>query len=129
MEAVVTAADEPLSMRSARDRDYFEQLVDKHVSNPIAKVFMDMMMPAFDQITLAGERTECARNAAMIGVAAYRFRLKHDRFPETADEMVPEFLASIPIDVITGDPLKYHCLLYTSPSPRDKRQSRMPSSA
>ena len=22
-----------------------------------------------------------------------------------------------------------HCLLYTSPSPRDKRQSRMPSSA
>ena len=25
--------------------------------------------------------------------------------------------------------LKMHCLLYTSPSPRDKRQSRMPSSA
>ena len=25
--------------------------------------------------------------------------------------------------------LSYFCLLYTSPSPRDKRQSRMPSSA
>ena len=25
--------------------------------------------------------------------------------------------------------LAQHCLLYTSPSPRDKRQSRMPSSA
>ena len=25
--------------------------------------------------------------------------------------------------------VKYGCLLYTSPSPRDKRQSRMPSSA
>ena len=25
--------------------------------------------------------------------------------------------------------LEYACLLYTSPSPRDKRQSRMPSSA
>ena len=25
--------------------------------------------------------------------------------------------------------LGYNCLLYTSPSPRDKRQSRMPSSA
>ena len=25
--------------------------------------------------------------------------------------------------------LKFACLLYTSPSPRDKRQSRMPSSA
>ena len=28
-----------------------------------------------------------------------------------------------------GDPLSHNCLLYTSPSPRDKRQSRMPSSA
>ena len=27
------------------------------------------------------------------------------------------------------DALPMHCLLYTSPSPRDKRQSRMPSSA
>ena len=31
---------------------------------------------------------------------------------------------------ILGFPAKYMvCLLYTSPSPRDKRQSRMPSSA
>ena len=28
-----------------------------------------------------------------------------------------------------GDSLGKACLLYTSPSPRDKRQSRMPSSA
>ena len=28
-----------------------------------------------------------------------------------------------------GEQLKHTCLLYTSPSPRDKRQSRMPSSA
>ena len=28
-----------------------------------------------------------------------------------------------------GYTLYYACLLYTSPSPRDKRQSRMPSSA
>ena len=27
------------------------------------------------------------------------------------------------------NPRRYFCLLYTSPSPRDKRQSRMPSSA
>ena len=35
-------------------------------------------------------------------------------------------------NVITAELLNKHistCLLYTSPSPRDKRQSRMPSSA
>ena len=31
--------------------------------------------------------------------------------------------------VISNNPDAYGCLLYTSPSPRDKRQSRMPSSA
>ena len=30
---------------------------------------------------------------------------------------------------LTEAGLSYSCLLYTSPSPRDKRQSRMPSSA
>ena len=30
---------------------------------------------------------------------------------------------------VIGDMTGYACLLYTSPSPRDKRQSRMPSSA
>ena len=30
---------------------------------------------------------------------------------------------------IVGSYAFYACLLYTSPSPRDKRQSRMPSSA
>ena len=32
-------------------------------------------------------------------------------------------------NVSEGDALYMSCLLYTSPSPRDKRQSRMPSSA
>ena len=34
-----------------------------------------------------------------------------------------------PIESITPDIYRKTCLLYTSPSPRDKRQSRMPSSA
>ena len=38
-----------------------------------------------------------------------------------AAKLVPDFLEALTIYLI--------CLLYTSPSPRDKRQSRMPSSA
>ena len=36
----------------------------------------------------------------------------------------------IPLDLTSGSVTRFKdCLLYTSPSPRDKRQSRMPSSA
>ena len=38
-------------------------------------------------------------------------------------------VASNDTDVQVGEVITYTCLLYTSPSPRDKRQSRMPSSA
>ena len=31
--------------------------------------------------------------------------------------------------ILVAETVPYTCLLYTSPSPRDKRQSRMPSSA
>ena len=40
--------------------------------------------------------------------------------------------AKVPVDwpaVVEAGKLNWICLLYTSPSPRDKRQSRMPSSA
>ena len=43
-----------------------------------------------------------------------------------------EILPNAPAEVGSGildTRLAYSCLLYTSPSPRDKRQSRMPSSA
>ena len=38
-------------------------------------------------------------------------------------------LAEVCAGILLGGELSIICLLYTSPSPRDKRQSRMPSSA
>ena len=41
----------------------------------------------------------------------------------------PVSAADIAVNELLISGLKNNCLLYTSPSPRDKRQSRMPSSA
>ena len=37
--------------------------------------------------------------------------------------------SSLAFDTLYAEGQRRYCLLYTSPSPRDKRQSRMPSSA
>ena len=37
--------------------------------------------------------------------------------------------AGVSVAVIEGGPSDENCLLYTSPSPRDRQKSRMPSSA
>ena len=40
-----------------------------------------------------------------------------------------DFLPKIVLDIIVEDGKLQDCLLYTSPSPRDRQKSRMPSSA
>ena len=46
-------------------------------------------------------------------------------FPAGTIKMQAPFFKKLGLDISN----LYICLLYTSPSPRDKRQSRMPSSA
>ena len=48
--------------------------------------------------------------------------------PEAADEVLAAPDGEFVFD-IQGHLLEYPCLLYTSPSPRDRQKSRMPSSA
>ena len=54
---------------------------------------------------------------------AYEFTIASADFNTKLESKIEEVKKSVKIDGFRP------CLLYTSPSPRDKRQSRMPSSA
>jgi hypothetical protein len=47
-------------------------------------------------------------NQALIACALERFRLAHGEYPENIDALVPQFLDTIPHDIIGGGPLHYH---------------------
>ena len=65
-------------------------------------------------------RQYCQHFLAPLALIAHRdFRVLH---------LLRAYIDGIPLD-LTSKLLPWSCLLYTSPSPRDKRQSRMPSSA
>ena len=51
------------------------------------------------------------------------------RVDEFWQELIHSDYKSVAVVTHSGVQRLIHCLLYTSPSPRDKRQSRMPSSA
>ena len=69
------------------------------------------------------------RGVAVAGIAPDPI---DDPWPNTygiwADELKAVGLEQL-LEHRWSDTVSYFCLLYTSPSPRDKRQSRMPSSA
>ena len=61
------------------------------------------------------------------------FRVKYETTTRTIDDVVNYIFHAVQQSGCCGfsddEVYSMACLLYTSPSPRDKRQSRMPSSA
>jgi len=53
---------------------------------------------------MAGQR---GFDQAVAACALERYRLANSQYPEKLDALVPDYLAKIPTDVITGEPLKY----------------------
>ena len=81
-----------------------------------------------DRLTVWATRSSCCRTVGSRGngvlAVARRPTLLSPAAPERHLQPRYHHLASS-----VQHELSNHCLLYTSPSPRDKRQSRMPSSA
>ncbi len=61
----------------------------------------------FHRVLLKAAFTEVARRLLVTAIALKRFHLRHGAWPETLDELVPDFLAKVPIDFMDGKPLRY----------------------
>ncbi|QDT94616.1 hypothetical protein V144x_00460 [Gimesia aquarii] len=68
-----------------------------------------IMMPNEEAPTFWSQtpRHQVQRDAALIMIAAERYRQQHGQFPKTAEELVPAFLPAVPIDPYTNKPLRY----------------------
>jgi hypothetical protein len=52
-------------------------------------------------------KTQTYLHEAMLACALERYRLANDHFPETLELLSPQYVAKLPHDIITGQPLKY----------------------
>ena len=97
---------------------------DSRIVNPDGSIVFeapDVMVPStWSQVAVDVLAQKYFRKA---GVAASLKVVQEDGVPEWLWRSVPD------TDELEGLPESDRCLLYTSPSPRDQRGSRMPSSA
>jgi hypothetical protein len=84
--------------RAARSRD---NVVQNHMV--FAKAFI--LAPTKTHLKLAG--TQGYTDLAVVACALERFRLANGQFPESLSALTPRFLATIPADLVTGQPLHY----------------------
>ena len=98
-------------MRNDRDdQDWTQQEWDSHLSKTKRTTLNDATPHEWD-LTAALER-----------------QIGGNHYKEMNIQPV-EFIMSNNMGYCAGNIVKYACLLYTSPSPRDRQRSRMPSSA
>jgi hypothetical protein len=70
-------------------------------------VFAKMLMPAVSKCSARTAQTQTMIDAARIACALERFRLAQGALPESLESLVPQYLKSIPTDVIDGRPLRF----------------------
>ena len=66
-----------------------------------------MAIPNFVKAWQTTAHNQTLVNEAQIVCALERYRLAHGEYPETLDALVPQFIETIPHDIIGGAPLIY----------------------
>lgn len=69
--------------------------------------FSLLLTPAHDALFGATGSAVANRDGAIVILAIERYRARTGQLPDVLSELVPEFIASIPIDPFDGQPLRY----------------------
>jgi hypothetical protein len=78
-----------------------------------------MLLPALTKAQMRFAIAQTVLDEAVLACALERYRLTNGRYPDALAELAPRFVAKLPHDLITGEPLKYrptdngHFLLYS----------------
>jgi hypothetical protein len=70
-------------------------------------LFAGQLVPALDKVASKTALAQSYVNLARIAVALERHRLATGQIPQNLEQLTPRFLATIPHDLINGEPLKY----------------------
>lgn len=71
------------------------------------RVMAAMLLPAIPQAYRKFAYSQTFVDEATVACALERFRLANGHYPDALAELTPPFVAKLPHDVITGEPLKY----------------------
>lgn len=66
-----------------------------------------MVIPGTSKAPERSHRAETQREMTVAALAIKRYQLRHAKLPERLDDLVPEFIRTVPRDWIDGQPLRY----------------------
>ena len=67
-----------------------------------------MMVPALSAAMTTAADSDARHRLAMLGLAMARYHAEHKEYPDRLEDLVPDYLAEVPVDPFDGEPLKMH---------------------
>ena len=87
----------------AKRKARLEKIRDDNKLSKNSCIFLGSNISLYKKTIGIIAQLRCAKTAC----AVERFRLKYNKFPKTLEQLVPEFLAEVPIDPFDGKKLRY----------------------
>ena len=78
------------------------ELDDFLQQNPNRFNVLEMLFPAMEQIRRSMNRIEGRKEGVIAALAVNRYQLKYDHWPESFDQVAPEFVIEFPVDQMNG---------------------------
>lgn len=75
--------------------------------NSISRLLVGILIPALDRVFSTKCREESLIHATRLVVACNRFEREKKHWPESLQDLVPEFLEAVPMDPFDGEPFRY----------------------
>ena len=69
--------------------------------------FCGLMLPSISKVAQKLAIAQTAADTTALACALERYRRRNGQFPDSLSQLVPEFIAQLPHDVINSQPLKY----------------------
>jgi hypothetical protein len=66
-----------------------------------------LMLPALNRVQWRAEGYLGRRDGVLAGIALEIHRRRHGRYPDTLDQLTPALLPRVPVDRVSGDPVRY----------------------
>lgn len=70
-------------------------------------IMVHLTVPAMKQVSLTAMMVSARKRQAQTAVALERFFAKQEAYPARLNDLVPEFLPSVPLDPCDGKPMRY----------------------
>lgn len=73
-------------------------------------ILVDMLLPSFERAQASCERYLGERDGTEVAIALEMYKRRHGSYPASLEALAPQWLPEIPVDRITGDPIKYRLI-------------------